>query len=60
MNETFLTPEQVAERLQVELETVRVWLRSGKMRGVKLSESKRSAWRVAPEDFALWVKQHRN
>lgn len=40
--ERFLTAEQVAELMQVHLGTVRVWLRSGQLRGVKVGR----AWRV--------------
>ena len=40
--EKFLTAEQVAELMQVHLGTVRVWLRSGQLRGVKVGR----AWRV--------------
>ncbi len=60
MNIIFLTTEQIAERLQVEADTVRVWLATGKMKGTKLSESKRSGWRVSEENFNLFIKQHSN
>jgi excisionase family DNA binding protein len=56
----FLRPEQIAEQLQVEPDTVRSWLLTGKMRGTKLSESKRAQWRVSEENFNLFVKQHTN
>lgn len=38
----FLTAEQVAEMMQVHLGTVRAWLRSGQLRGVKVGR----VWRV--------------
>ena len=60
MNTKFLTPEQISERLQVGADTVRVWLATGKMKGTKLSESKRSRWRVSEENFGLFIKQHSN
>jgi excisionase family DNA binding protein len=56
----FLRPEQIAEQLQVEPDTVRSWLLTGKMRGTKVSESKRAQWRVSEENFNLFVKQHTN
>jgi excisionase family DNA binding protein len=40
-----LTVEQVAERLALSEETVRRWLRSGKLKGVRIGE-RRSGWRV--------------
>jgi excisionase family DNA binding protein len=60
MDTIFFTSEQIAERLQVETDTVRVWLATGKMKGTKLSESKRSRWRVSEANFNLFVKQRTN
>lgn len=39
----FLTPEQVARIFQVKETTVRLWLRRGLMRGVKIGHS----WRIS-------------
>ena len=41
-----LSPEQVAERLQVTPKTIREWLRSGDLVGVKLGK----AWRIHEAD----------
>jgi excisionase family DNA binding protein len=60
MSTIFLTPDQIAERLQVETDTVRVWLAAGKMKGTKLTESKRSRWRVSEENFNLFIKRRTN
>jgi excisionase family DNA binding protein len=39
-DEPTLTVAEVAERLRVNPETVRVWLRQGKMRGARLGGTK--------------------
>ena len=44
MTEVILTVPEVAERLRVQDETVRRWLRSGRLRGVLLS--RRAGYRV--------------
>ncbi len=43
-DERLLTVEQVAERLQVNSETVRRWLRSGEIEGINLGGN--AGWRV--------------
>ena len=35
--ETLLTPEEAAERLNVSPRTIREWLRTGRLRGVKVA-----------------------
>jgi excisionase family DNA binding protein len=42
-----MTVPEVAEQLQITEETVRRWLRSGKLEGVLLS--RKAGWRVRPE-----------
>jgi excisionase family DNA binding protein len=42
-----MTVPEVAEQLQVTEETVRRWLRNGKLEGVLLS--RKAGWRVRPE-----------
>jgi excisionase family DNA binding protein len=44
---TFLTPLQIANRLQVKVDTVKGWLRDGRMKGIKVSH----LWRVTEEEF---------
>lgn len=46
IHQQFLTPAQVADKLQVTRRTVYNWLRSGKLRGAKLSGDN---W-LTPED----------
>lgn len=44
-NERFLTVLEVAERLRMNPETIRVWLRDGRLRGVRPG-GKRAGWRI--------------
>jgi len=44
-DEQFLTVPEVAERLRMNPETIRVWLRDGRLRGVRPG-GKRAGWRV--------------
>jgi excisionase family DNA binding protein len=53
MDDPWLTVEQVAERLQVHIDTVRRALRRGDMRGYKLS--RKSGWRVRLSDVDRYV-----
>ena len=52
--DVYLTPEQVAERLQLAVETVYRWLRSGKLRGVRISHK---AWRITEENLRSFMKK---
>jgi excisionase family DNA binding protein len=53
-SDVYLTPEQVAEKLQLAVETVYRWLRSGKLRGSRMSLK---AWRVSEEDLRSFMKK---
>jgi excisionase family DNA binding protein len=48
-----LTPEQVAERLHISRLTIGNWLRSGKLKGVKVGR----LWRVRERDLEAFLKQ---
>ncbi len=48
----YLTPEQVAEKLQLSVETVYRWLRNGKLRGAHISPK---AWRIAENDVRSFM-----
>jgi excisionase family DNA binding protein len=50
--DTYLTPEQIAERLQVVITTVYRWLRSGKLRGGLISPK---AWRVSQRELDAFI-----
>jgi excisionase family DNA binding protein len=43
----FLTVSQIAKRLQMSPQTVRVWIEEGMLRGFRV----RKVWRVPREDF---------
>jgi len=48
---TYLTPEQVAEALQVSRRTVYEWLKLGRLRGVRAGK----AWRIEPKDVKAFL-----
>ena len=48
--EEYLTVAEVAAKLKVDPETVRVWLRTGKLRGTRLSRA--AGWRI-PESEVI-------
>jgi len=56
--ERLLTPEQAAEILTVSPKTIRDWLRSRKLRGVKAGRQ----WRIRREDLDkfLWAPMNGN
>lgn len=54
-----LTVEQVAKHLQVHPETVRRWLRGGRLRGVRLGGSK-LGYRVSEDDLEHFVAESGN
>jgi excisionase family DNA binding protein len=53
MASTYFTPEQVAERLHVNVETVRRWIRSRELRCARLS---RKCWRIAASDLYQFIE----
>src|SRR5262245_51638064 len=54
--ETYLTPEEIAERLKVVPRTVYRWLTTGSLRGIKLGR----IWRVAPTDLQRFLGSQSN
>ncbi len=50
--ETFLTVEQVASKLQIHWQTVLSYIKSGKLRAVKLGRG----YRIDPQDLANFVE----
>jgi excisionase family DNA binding protein len=48
-----LTVSEVAEQLGVTEETIRRWLRAGKLDGVLLS--RKAGWRVRPESIDVMI-----
>ncbi len=51
----FFTPEQVAEQFQVTAKTVREWLRSGDLIGVKVGRG----WRIRASDVSRYLDDQR-
>ncbi len=56
IEDTLLTPAQIAERLQLQERTVTRWLRTGYLRGFKLGKE----WRVSSEDLRSFIENHAN
>ncbi len=50
--ERLLTPEDAAKALVVKSETLRGWLRTGKLKGVKVGR----LWRVRESDLEAFLK----
>lgn len=48
-----LTPEDVADKLSVSPLSVRNWLRTGKMKGIKVS----NLWRVDERELEMFIEQ---
>jgi|WetSurMetagenome_2_1015567.scaffolds.fasta_scaffold00383_3 excisionase family DNA binding protein len=52
-----LTPKDVAEILGVHYKTVHVWLREGKLKGIKISYR---AWRIPQSALDHFIEQNSN
>src|SRR5947209_2186142 len=50
---SYLTPEEVAERLRVTRVTVYAWLKMGKLAGERAGKG----WRIRPEAVEVFVRQ---
>ncbi|MNS65686.1 Helix-turn-helix domain protein [compost metagenome] len=50
----WLTPAEVAQRLKVNEQSVRRWLREGRLRGSLLGR----VWRVSPAALGEFMKAH--
>ena len=53
MMDKLLTPEEVAERFAVSPKTLRDWLRTGKMKGIKVGGK---LWRVSESDLDQFIE----
>ena len=49
------TPEQAAKILQVNVQTLRRWLRRGELTGAETP----AGWRLVPADLEAWLNKHR-
>lgn len=52
--QVYMTPDQVAKRLQVDPETVRRWLRAKKLRASRISPK---AWRISEKSLSEFMQQ---
>lgn len=58
--ERMLTVNDVAELLQIHVQTARRWLQTGRIPGgVKVGGDKVSEWRIKMEDLEAWVDQQK-
>lgn len=53
-NDAFLTVGEIAKRIRANPETVRRWLRSGRLKGVMLAGDS-LGWRVLESDLARFI-----
>jgi excisionase family DNA binding protein len=53
MGEQLLTPDQVAERLQMSKLTIMDYLRKGKLKGIKFGR----LWRIKEEALEEFIKE---
>lgn len=54
VNERWFTTAEIAELLKVHEQTVRVWLRTGRLPGRNFG--KRTGWRVKESDLAAFLE----
>ena len=54
MHEKLLTTKAVAERLEVAPDTVRIWLRKGMLKGVKVGGGR--LWRISETEIDEFIK----
>lgn len=54
MTERLLNPEEIANRLAIKPATVRSWLRSGKLKGIKVGQR---VWRISEAEFRRFLSE---
>jgi excisionase family DNA binding protein len=57
MNEPLLTVEEVAQRLRLDVEVVRRYLRRGELAGMRFGN--RGGWRISEADLAAFLAARR-
>ena len=57
MEQVVLTVDQVAERLQVNEQTIRRWLREGRLQGIAFGG--RTGWRISAADLQAFMDAER-
>jgi len=54
VSDVYLTPEQVAAKLDLNVETIYRWLRTRKIRASRISQK---AWRISERDLASFIRR---
>lgn len=57
METSYLSTEEVAKKLHVGVETIRRYLRSGKMKGLRMSAK---CWRILPSDLFTFIHENKS
>lgn len=57
MDNEYLTPEEVATKLQVHIDTIRRWLRTGELSGMKIGKRQ---WRIRKTDIERYLSDQRS
>ena len=55
MQHEYLTPEEIAEKLRIHPDTVRRWIRTGALKGVKVGPRQ---WRVTRESIEAFLNDN--
>jgi excisionase family DNA binding protein len=55
--ESFLTPQEVSDLLQVSVQTVRRWIKEEDLPAYKVGPR---VWRIRKVDLAAWLEQQRS
>lgn len=53
-NDRYQTVQELAKRLEVAEATVRLWIKSGDLRAIRVGKG----WRIADTDLARFLKAH--
>jgi excisionase family DNA binding protein len=56
MDNEYFTPEEIATKLRVHEDTVRRWLRTGELQGIKIGKRQ---WRVKREELEAYLSGQR-
>lgn len=51
--DNYYTPQQVAEKLQINIRTVYKWIREGKLKAVKVGD----LWRISETELIRFVEE---
>jgi len=54
-DQSFLTPQEVSDLLQVSVYTVRRWIKQGELPAYKVGR----LWRITESDLDKWLEQQR-